>query len=225
MNDELTNLSNQTEATNSPASEGLGETATDELQVAEELDREIEQLQREIDELLNGGEEQPVEVKSPPKKGDLAKAVKEKNRIIKELKERIRTLNQAMKQQETPQTQQQTEKPDEEKQILEVQQRIAEINQKCNELEQKYKDAPIPFNRVDVLLEVYRKTGGVVNDLDIIEDVYLASLKRKETEMSRMSEARKNASTETPSGQGANVELEPRNLDEAFALLKGKKFG
>jgi len=223
MDDEINNLLNEPEATNPPASEGLGE-ATDELQVAEELDREIEQLQREIDELLNS-EEQPVEVKSPPKKGDLSKAVREKNKIIKELKEKIRTLNQAMKQQETQQPQQQTEKPDEEKQVLEVQQRISEINQKCNELEQKYKDAPIPFNRVDVLLEVYRKTGGVVNDLDILEDVYLASLKRKETEMSQVSEARKNASTETPSGQGANVEFEPRSLDEAFALLKGKKFG
>jgi len=221
MNDELTNLPNETEATNSPASEGLGD-ATDELQVAEELDREIEQLQREIDELLNGGEEQPVEVKSPSKKGDLSKAVREKNKIIKELKEKIRTLNQAMKQ---PEEQPTAEKPNDEKQVLEVQQRISEINQKCNELEQKYKDAPIPFNRVDVLLEVYRKTGGVVNDLDILEDVYLASLKRKEAEMSQVSEARKHASTETPSGQGAGVEYEPRSLDEAFALLKGKKFG
>jgi len=221
MNDELINLPNETEATNSPTSEGSGE-ATDEFQVAEELDREIAQLQREIDELLNGGEE-PVEVKSPPKKGDLSKAVREKNKIIKELKEKIRTLNQAMKQPE--QEQQKAEKPDEEKQVLEVQQRISEINQKCNELEQKYKDAPIPFNRVDVLLEVYRKTGGVVNDLDILEDVYLASLKRKEAEMSQVSEARKHASTETPSGQGANVEYEPKSLDEAFALLKGKKFG
>jgi len=221
MNDETNNLLNETEATNSPTSEGSGE-ATDETQVAEELDREIAQLQREIDALLNGGEEEPVEAKSPPKKGDLSKAVREKNKIIKELKEKIRTLNQAMKQ---PEEQPTAEKPNEEKQVLEVQQRISEINQKCNELEQKYKDAPIPFNRVDVLLEVYRKTGGVVNDLDILEDVYLASLKRKETEMSQVSEARKNASTETPSGQGANVEYEPKSLDEAFALLKGKKFG
>jgi len=224
MNDELNNLLDEPEATNPPASEGSGQS-TDELQVAEELDREIAQLQREIDELLNGGEEQPVEVKSPPKKGDLSKAVREKNKIIKELKEKIRTLNQAMKQPEGQQEQPTAEKPNEEKQVLEVQQRISEINQKCNELEQKYKDAPIPFNRVDVLLEVYRKTGGVVNDLDILEDVYLASLKRKESEMSQVSEARKNASTETPSGQGANVEYEPKSLDEAFALLKGKKFG
>jgi len=219
MNDELTNLPNETEATNSPASEGLG-NATDEMQVAEELDREIAQLQREIDELLNGGEEQPVEAKSPPKKGDLSKAVREKNKIIKELKEKIRTLNQAMKQPEEQQEQPTAEKPNNEKQALEVQQRISEINQKCNELEQKYKDAPIPFNRVDVLLEVYRKTGGVVNDLDILEDVYLASLKRKEAEMSQVSEARKHASTETPSGQGANVEYEPRNLDEAFEMIR-----
>ena len=223
MNDELINLPDETEATNSPASEGLGD-ATDEFFVAEELDREIAQLQREIDELLNSGEE-PVEVKSQPKKGDLSKAVREKNKIIKELKEKIRTLNQAMKQPEGQQEQTLNEKQSDEKQVLEVQQRISEINQKCNELEQKYKDAPIPFNRVDVLLEVYRKTGGVVNDLDILEDVYLASLKRKETEMSQVSEARKNASTETPSGQGANVEYEPKSLDEAFALLKGKKFG
>jgi DNA repair exonuclease SbcCD ATPase subunit len=224
MNDELINLPNETEATNTPTSEGSG-NATDEFQVAEELDREIANLQREIDALLNGGEEEPVEAKSPPKKGDLSKAVKEKNRVIKELKEKIRTLNQAMKQPEGQKEQPVAEKPNEEKQVLEVQQRISEINQKCNELEQKYKDAPIPFNRVDVLLEVYRKTGGVVNDLDILEDVYLASLKRKESEISQVSEARKNASTETPSGQGANVEIEPKSLDEAFALLKGKKFG
>lgn len=219
MNDEKDNLFAEPEATTPPTSEG---SSTDDLSVAEELDREIEQLQQEIDALLNGGEE-PVEAKSPQKKGDLSKAVKEKNRIIRELKEKIKTLNQAMKQ-EPEQVKEQTT-PDTEKQALEVQQRISEINQKCNELEQKYKDAPIPFNRVDVLLEVYRKTGGVVNDLDILEDVYLASLKRKETEMSKISEARKNASTETPSGQGANVEYEPKSLDEAFALLKGKKFG
>jgi DNA repair exonuclease SbcCD ATPase subunit len=220
MDEKLNNLTAETEATTSPTSEG---SSTDDLLVAEELDREIEELQREIDILLNEGNEEPVEAKSPPKKGDLSKAVKEKNRIIKELKEKIKTLNQAMQQTQEPVKEQQT--PDTEKQALEVQQRITEINQKCNELEQKYKDAPIPFNRVDVLLEVYRKTGGVVNDLDILEDVYLASLKRKETEMSQISEARKNASTETPSGQGANVEYEPKSLDEAFALLKGKKFG
>jgi chromosome segregation ATPase len=216
MDDKINSLDNSNAV---PPSEGYTDDST-----AEELDKEIASLQQEIDELLSGGvedTEKPVEDKSP-KKGDLAKAVKEKNKIIKELKEKIRAFNESVKeapkevQKEVPKEVQNEDNP------AEVQQRISEINQKCNELEQKYKDSPIPFDRVNVLLEVYKKTGGVVNDLSILEDMYLASLHRAGSEVN---EARKQASTETPSGQGAEVRYSPKNLDEAFELIKRKKLG
>jgi len=213
MDDKINSLDNSNAV---PPSEGYSDDST-----AEELDKEIASLQQEIDELLGGGvedTEKPVENKSP-KRGDLVKAVKEKNKIIKELKEKIRAFNESVKEvpKETPNEVKEVNKDDN---PAEVQQRISEINQKCNELEQKYKDSPIPFDRVNVLLEVYKKTGGVVNDLSILEDVYLASLHRAGSEVN---EARKQASTETPSGQGAEVRYSPKNLDEAFEMIKRKK--
>jgi ribose 5-phosphate isomerase len=201
-----------------PPSEGYTDDST-----AEELDKEIVELQKEIDVLLKGGDEsteEPTEDKSS-KKGDLAKAVKEKNKIIRELKEKVRAMNEGMKevkevQKEVPKEVQKEVEPEN---PAEVQQRISEINQKCNELEQKYKDSAVPFDRVNVLLDVYKKTGGVVNDLSILEDMYLASLHRAQGEVS---EARKHASTETPSGQGAEIRNSPKNLDEAFEMIKRK---
>jgi hypothetical protein len=49
--------------------------------------------------------------------------------------------------------------------------------------------------------------------------MYLASLHRAQGEVS---EARKHASTETPSGQGAEIRNSPRNLEEAFEMIKRK---
>jgi|GEM_PF-5272450 len=217
MEDKFNSLNNSDTA---PQSEGY----TDDNAV-EELDKEIALLQQEIDTLLAGGseeekEEEPTEVKSS-KRGDLVKAVKEKNKIIRELKEKIKSLNESMKRTGEEEVKEvKTKEVEEETNPLEVQQRIAEINQKCNELEQKYKDAPIPFDRVNVLLEVYKKTGGVVNDLSIIEDIYLASLHKYVNQ--DVNEARKQAKTETPSGQGSEVRYTPKNLEEAFEILKRK---
>jgi chromosome segregation ATPase len=209
-----------TNSTTTPSSTGN----VDAEQNVDELDNEIAQLQKEMDILL--GEEEvkpePTEAK-PPKKGDLSKAVAEKNKIIHELREKLRAFNEAAdKGKEVKEEVKKEEVKKEEVNPEEVNKRISEINAKCDELEKKYKDSPIPFNKVDVLLDVYKKTGGTVNDLDLLEDVYLASLRKHEAEGSEVAEARKEAQTETPSGQIGGAAFEPKNLEEAFKLIKKK---
>jgi len=211
------NVNLNSDSTTLPPSEGNA----DENKEVGELDDEIGKLQKEMDILLGEEpKEKPPEVIEPPKKGDLSKAVIEKNKKIHELKEKVRAYQEKLQNLNKPE-----EKKEEVKEEInpeEVNKRIGEINAKCEELEKKYKDSLVPFNKVEILLDVYKKTGGTVNNLDLLEDVYLSMLKKHETEGSSVLEARKEAQTETPSGQAGGVAYTPKNLDEAFEIIKKK---
>jgi len=203
----------------------------------QQLEEDMQSFEKELSVLLNETEEQKEngkeeevkkeevkekEVKEKEKKGDLSKAVKEKNRKIQELKQKIADYEAKLnKFTENPSGEGENQKSvTESVNSEEVAKAVEAINNTCSDLEQRYKDSAFPFRKGEVLLYLYKKTGGYVEDLSLIEDAYLALAKRNEVENLKLEEKRKNARTETPSGMSSGSNYEPKNLDEAFEIIK-----
>lgn len=213
----------------------MDEEKVENIELEEELrkfEEELNALMSETDEeaeatpLFNTEEQEEGETALPhqEKKGDLSKAVKEKNRKIKELKQKIADYEARLASQSVN-----TQPVEGEKQASatspavnseEIEVAVKKINEKCDEIKEKYKNAKYPFRKGEVLLELYKKTGGYIEDLGLIEDTYLAMLHRKELQERELDEKRRSASTETPTAQASGDAYEPKTLEEGFNLAK-----
>jgi hypothetical protein len=237
------------------------ETTTPPEQMAEEQEvteqeatQSIEELTQEIENLIASfpsSEEEDVNSETTSVtgsgKGDLSKAVKEKNKIIskqnqliKELKANLAEYHQKLSQPAEGETQtpnsdegnsQKTQPVEGEKQDNtqsaegEKQSETAdyeEVTKIVSAIEDKCNELAEKypdFDKFQVLSRVYDKTGGSVMDLDIIEDMYLAMKAKKETEVN---ENKKTFSslTNSPAVSGG---YKPKDVREAFAIIKKQK--
>ena len=180
-------------------------------------------------------------------KPDLSKAVAEKNKIIKGLKQEVgeyRNEIETLKQELSKIKKQEEEDPflsEDEKKSSEFEKKIIELEQKKNEIESKLKEQEIAAqvhaidnklaelkkldpnltesDLLDILVEVKRKTGGRVNDLSLFDDIYWAKKARRDKKIQN----RETIATETPTQLAAPIAEKPRNVHEAFELLRRRR--
>jgi chromosome condensin MukBEF ATPase and DNA-binding subunit MukB len=96
-----------------------------------------------------------------------------------------------------------------------------EISNYCNNLKTNPEYAD--FDETKVLLSLYERTGGILNSLSQIEDEYLLLKTKESREAQKLEEARKKASTESPSNVSTPSEKTPQNVEEGFDIYKRQK--
>jgi len=209
--------------------------------MSDELDNLISEVETELASV--SADEKQTGEQAQPKKVDFSVALKEKNKKIQDLKLKLGTLEKQVTEQgkagedttassnklaelDTKIKELEEYKTNQEEGLkkTERQKQVQDIRDTLEGLKEKYKsNEDFPFDETKVLSNLYKKTGGYINDLSQIKGEYLSMWKEFELNKNQTEQEKREAQTESPSGVGGHPEIEPKNIEEAFEWLRKTK--